>query len=189
MKLILFLVLGAGCSLAVGCGRVPTPQGSPNNGSARPGFAARGPEIRTIKDVMSSFQAELAGLSDKYPELAEAKDISVNEREVQYIYNCVYWGKRGYEDKGPNAIAIGLRVMPTPEFCLRGRMTEVSLPSNRWPSLEKVGWVSFHIGKNPSPGLAANLEELVSRHCQMIDELDRLAAPPPKKARSWGPSN
>jgi hypothetical protein len=92
--------------------------------------------------------------------------------------NGVTKGKRGYEDTGPNAIAIGIEVMTLREFRERAENLhrQMQLPGCRWGALGIVGWPSLHLGPGSSPGLSSRLNEVLARHVAKIDRLDLQAA-------------
>ena len=140
-------------------------------------------EIRTVGDALSSLKSELVSMSADYPELAGARDIRVNEDGFEYRHNCRFMGKRGYEDTGRNAVAIGLRTMSMQQFRVDVKRVAMQGPSCRWPSLEMVGWPILYIRENPSPGLSARLNKVLTKHCEMIDELDQVAGRLPHRER------
>jgi len=132
-----------------------------------------------VVGVMQSLKTELGKLSSAYPELADAKDIKIisapdaSAHTVAYSHNCTFLGKRGYQDTGPNALAVGLRVITAQRF--RRDVSEVAMqaPDHSWRNLKLVGWTSLHLGKNPSPGLADRINKLLAAHVTMIGDLDR----------------
>lgn len=139
-------------------------------------------QIHEVADVFASLKAELAAMSSDYPQFADVKDVAIGKQGVmygiKYEHNCRYWGKRGYEDTGPNAVAIGIEVMTFGEFSEKVKTVELQLPLLRWEELELVGWATIHFGKDIPEALAKRLNELRERHIEMIDQLDRTAIVP-----------
>ena len=159
--------------------------------TSRPSPASYWPATQAganVEKVLASLRTELVKLSSAHPELANAKDIEIHKgpddtvHQLKYSHNCKYWGKRGYEDTGPNALAITFRIMAVHQFKEDVGKKEMQGPSHRWLNLGMVGWIAGHIGENPSPGLADKLDGLLKKHREMIDELDRQAGQPPTQA-------
>jgi len=133
---------------------------------------------RDVIGVMQSLKTELGKLSATYPELAGAKDIKIisapdaSSHTVAYSNNCTFLGKRGYQDTGANALAIGLRVITAERFRRDVREVAMQAPEHSWRNLNLVGWSNLHLGKDPSPGLTDEINKLLAAHVKMIDDLD-----------------
>jgi hypothetical protein len=181
--LVLASALFAGFSLLIGCTSQSKSETAPDASVVRSVPVDTETSIMSIRDVLLSLKAGIVGMSADYPELSGAKDIRVSRNHFKYEHNCRFGGMRGYKETGPNAVAIGLRFMPIQEFRVQVNKIAMQMPAGRWPALEMVGWATLHIGKKPSPGLPEKLNELLSKHGKMIDELDRLAA---GSAREFG---
>ncbi len=139
-------------------------------------------QIRVLADVFASLKAELVAVSADYPQFADVKDVAIGRRGITfgivYKHNCGYWGKRGYEDTGPNAVAIGIEVMTFGEFSEKVKTVEMQMPLYRWEELELVGWPRLHFGKDIPKTLAKRLNGLLEKHAEMISQLDRAAIVP-----------
>jgi hypothetical protein len=138
---------------------------------------------KDIIGVMRSLKAELGKLSSAWPELSGAKDINIisasdgSAHTVAYTNNCTFTGKRGYQDTGPNACAVALRVITGKRFQKDVREVAMQAPAFTWANLQLVGWTTVHVGKQPSAGFEAQIRKLISEHVAMINELDDRAAP------------
>ena len=134
-----------------------------------------------IPDILASLKTELIEMSSTYPELVGARDIRIHGAlegtplyGLDYIHNCKYWGKRGYEDAGPHATHIEFRITKRPEEG-KGFSFQTQGPTVTWPNLNLVGWTRVHVGKGASPGFEAKVREVLQQHVKLINELDRRA--------------
>ncbi len=145
------------------------PAGPPADNEATAG-------IRTVADAFESLKAELVGMRGKYPRLAGAGKAKVDERGLLYVHNCRPLAKGGYQNTGPNAIAVGIEVMRLP----KPRKPADNFPGQplpyKWPALGIVGRTILHLGPGSAPDLSPKLKEVLARHLAMIDRLDRRAA-------------
>lgn len=145
------------------------PAGPPADNEATAG-------IRTVADAFESLKAELVGMRGKYPRLAGAGKAKVDERGLLYVHNCRPLAKGGYQNTGPNAIAVGIEVMRLP----KPRKPADNFPGQplpyKWPALGFVGRTILHLGPGSAPDLSPKLKEVLARHLAMIDRLDRRAA-------------
>jgi hypothetical protein len=144
-----------------------------------------GGRIHEVVDVFASLKAELVAMSADYPQFAAVKAVAIGKRGI--TYGIVYEHNCGYEDTGPNAVAIGIEVMTFGEFSEKVETVEMQMPVYRWEQLELVGWPRLHFGKDTPQTLAKRLNGLLERHIGMIDQLDRAAiVPTPDQASKRG---
>jgi len=145
------------------------PAGPPgDNGAAAGG-------IRTIPDVFASLKADLVRMPD-YPQLAGAAEAEVGERGFVYVHHCRPLAKGGYEDTGPNAVAIGFEVVPWRESREGAQRVPGQPLPYTWPALGIAGWTTLHLGPDAVPDLSSKLKDVLSKHVALMDQLDRRVA-------------
>jgi len=132
--------------------------------------------------VIASLKAELEELLSGYPELGNAGDIRIRGpvevaglHELAYLHDCKYWGKRGYEDTGPHPVHVTFSVVWRPAQGERFPFP-ISDPIVTWPNLNLVGWVHLYVGEGGTPGIWAKIREVLDRHVEMMNVLERRAA-------------
>ena len=137
-----------------------------------------------IEAIVESLRASLVELSSEYPEMADANDIHIKGTLTDmplygfdYFHNCKNWGKRGYEETGSSAIHIGFRMTTLPEEG-KGFDFQTTPPAKTFPNLKLVCWTDLFLGKNPTPGLQENLENLLDQTIYKIIVLDFHGLPP-----------
>lgn len=140
------------------------------------GKQADGLPIRAVADVFESLKAELVRMGGKYPQLAAAGEAEVSERGLVYVHNCRPLAKGGYEDTGPNAIAVGIEVTRLPE----PREPADNVPGQplpyKWAALGLVGQTTLHLGPDCAPDLSSRLKDVLAKHLALMDRLDCQAA-------------